>query len=248
MLPAAGYKYLGRSYEEIDCQAFVEACLRDIGIRINLPGSNSWYRFVMQNGWTGTPEECRKKFGQIPAGAFLFILEHNGREPEKFRTDGIGNASHIGIVTGQREGAIHSSLSRGCVAESKFKGKTIRGGWNAIGLWKELSYGEKIDGLLRGTDSGGGGKGSMRKARVVGGGLNLRKIASRGAESLELIPDGTELTVMEDQGSWSLVEHNGKEGWVMNAFLKTVEDEESTTRARLMKIYDELGDILGLRG
>ena len=27
----AGDKYLGRSYEEMDCQAFVERCMADVG-------------------------------------------------------------------------------------------------------------------------------------------------------------------------------------------------------------------------
>ena len=52
----AGDKYLGRSYEEMDCQAFVERCMRDVGLKMDLGGSNSWYREVMKNGWVGTPE------------------------------------------------------------------------------------------------------------------------------------------------------------------------------------------------
>ena len=38
----AGDKYLGRSYEEMDCQAFVEKCMADVGYRRDLGGSNSW--------------------------------------------------------------------------------------------------------------------------------------------------------------------------------------------------------------
>ena len=92
--------YLGVPYSHLDCQAFVERCLRDIGIDKNLPGSNAWYREVKDHGWVGTPEECKQKYGLIPPGAFLFILEQNGKEPEKYKGDGIGNASHIGIYTG----------------------------------------------------------------------------------------------------------------------------------------------------
>ena len=28
----AGDKYIGRSYEEMDCQAFVESCMADVGL------------------------------------------------------------------------------------------------------------------------------------------------------------------------------------------------------------------------
>ena len=49
----AGDKYLGRSYEEMDCQAFVEKCMADVGYPRDLGGSNSWYRECMKNGWVG---------------------------------------------------------------------------------------------------------------------------------------------------------------------------------------------------
>ena len=71
-LARAGYTYIGRLYSEMDCQAFVEQCLADCGMKINLPGSNAWYRRM---DWTGTPEECKAQFGRIPVGAFLFILK-----------------------------------------------------------------------------------------------------------------------------------------------------------------------------
>ena len=53
----AGFKYLGTPYSVMDCQAFVEKCLADCGIHKNLAGSNAWYRYIMQNGWIGTPED-----------------------------------------------------------------------------------------------------------------------------------------------------------------------------------------------
>ena len=151
-LANAGFKYLGRSYKEMDCQKFVEKCLADIGMRVDLPGSNAWYRKMT---WTGTPEECKKRFGCVPAGAFLFILAFDGGERARGYTDILGNASHIGIVTNTGKGAIHSSQSRGEVCESAFKGKTIpNGGWNRIGLWNVLSYGTKVDGMLNDGDGG----------------------------------------------------------------------------------------------
>lgn len=173
----AALKYLGIAYSVMDCQAFVEKCMSDAGVSRNLAGSNTWYR---QMTWVGTPEECRKKFGLIPKGAFLYILEQDGGEPEKYRKDGIGNASHIGLYTGMTademvlpmanqfgdkatrnafvkkvafgDGAMHSSSTRKCVCTSKFAGKTISGGgWNRIGLWSAFSYGEAVDAILSGN-------------------------------------------------------------------------------------------------
>ena len=139
-LGAVGFEKLGTPYRQMDCQAFIEWCLRQCGLKKDLAGSNAWYREVMKNGAVMTPEECVKQLGKVPAGAFLFIHAFDGGEPEKYRKDGLGNASHIGIATGRGEGAIHSSASRGCVAESRFRNKTISGGWNRVGLWDRVSY------------------------------------------------------------------------------------------------------------
>ena len=138
----AGDKYLGRKYEEMDCQGFVERCMADVGYPRDLGGSNSWYRECMKNGWVGSPEDCAKEFGSVPKGALLFILEPvSASTPAKFRNDGVGDATHMGIVTGRNEGAIHSSKSRGGVVTSKFKGKTIpNGGWNRVGLLEVFEY------------------------------------------------------------------------------------------------------------
>ena len=141
-LAAVGFEKLGTPYRKMDCQAFVEWCLRQCGLKKDLAGSNAWYREVMRNGWVGSPEACVQQFGKVPAGAFLFIHAFDGGEERRGYRDGLGNASHIGIVTGKGEGAIHSSSSRGCVAESVFRNKTVpNGGWNRVGLWTaEVKY------------------------------------------------------------------------------------------------------------
>ena len=164
-LAKAGCKYIGTPYSKIDCQKLWEKMLADCGLSMDLGGSNSWYRYIMQHGWCGTPEECKKKYGCIPAGATLFIREEVSEStPEKFRDDGIGDITHMGDYTAMTgaemcdiaigegvgdadrynfgNGAIHSSSSRGGVCTSKFEGKTIpNGGWNRIGLFLEqVSY------------------------------------------------------------------------------------------------------------
>ena len=49
-LAAAGFKYIGRSYQEMDCQTFFEKCLQDAGITEDLKGSNAWYRKIRKEG------------------------------------------------------------------------------------------------------------------------------------------------------------------------------------------------------
>ena len=65
------------TYDRLDCQAFVEAVLKEIGVRkqdgsvYDWKGSNSMYRNYFS--WRGTVDECIKKFGSLPIGAFVYI-------------------------------------------------------------------------------------------------------------------------------------------------------------------------------
>ena len=215
-----GFKYLGVPYSQMDCQAFVEKCLADCGLKMDLAGSNAWYREVNKNGVILTPEECVRQLGCVPKGAFLFILEHDGKEPEKYKPDGLGNASHIGLCTIPRgEGAIHSSSSRGCVAESVFKQKTINGGWNRVGLWNRVAY-----------DYGGGGTPAPepapepepipeKKIAIVGNvpagnrqNVNFRTRPNTNAALIERIPCGDTVEVLSEDGEWAMIRWPGQTG------------------------------------
>lgn len=96
--------YLGKPYSKWDCQAFVEQVLKDLGVRkpdgspYNWKGSNSMYRNYIR--WRGTIEECKKKFGCIPSGAFMFLVKHDGGEVKNGYHDDLGNASHVGLYVG----------------------------------------------------------------------------------------------------------------------------------------------------
>ena len=258
-LARAGCKYLGTPYSKLDCQAFVEKALSDCGCSINLPGSNAWYRRMT---WVGTPEDCKKKYGYIPPGAFLYIWKNDGGEVQRGYHDGKGNASHIGIYTGMTgaemvniaiadgdtktdktdfgDGAIHSSSTREKVCTSNFAGKAISGGWNRVGLDETIiSY---------------FGDESMQvtyQARVVGGKLNFRKQPDTNADSYGRIPDGTVVTVVEDLGGWSKIQYDGKTGYVVSQYLEEITQGQETVtvnRDELQKVYDAISSMLGLRG
>ena len=96
--------YIGQPYSRYDCQGFVEQVLTDLGVRkpdgtpYNWKGSNSMFRNHIR--WRGTIEECKKKFGEIPQGAFVFLVKHDGGEQQKRYHDDLGNASHVGLYIG----------------------------------------------------------------------------------------------------------------------------------------------------
>ena len=222
-----GDKYIGTPYSKMDCQGFVERCLSDAGIRKDLAGSNAWYRFVLKNGWVGTPEECRKRFGSIPKGAFLFILKNDGGETTRGYRDGLGNESHIGLYTGRGQGALHSSSSRGCVCESTFAGKTIRnGGWNTVGLWKELDYGQQINALLTGTEEvkemtamiETTMEGAATVTSANGKPVRVRTKPSTKSGIVTSLPSGTAVEVLETNGDWCRIAY-AQTGWMIKQFL-----------------------------
>ena len=234
----AGDKYIGTSYSEMDCQAFVERCMRDCGMKKDLGGSNSWYRECIRTGWTGTPEECMRTFGSIPKGALLFILKQDGKEPAKFRSDGIGNASHIGIKTGRGEGAIHSSSSKGCVATSKFKDRSIaNGGWNRVGLLSGFDYGKTVNWMLAhigiGAEPKDGKKEETKIMKAVvkapnGGKVKLRQSNdpnSRLYGIYDEIPSYTTVDVESQGTKWCWIHVGSRTGWMMTEFLEIIADD-----------------------
>ncbi len=244
----AGSKYLGRPYDRkqpggMDCQDFYEQCLKDCGLSMDLGGSNAWYRKIRSTGWTGSPEECKAKFGSIPKGATLFIHAFDGGEEKRGYHDGLGNASHIGIKTGTGKGAIHSSASRGCVAESEFHDKTIRGGgWNMVGLSTLFDYGDKINRILNGgadpepdqeppwEDDPGGDEVKTPEKAVVdvpnGTTVNMRSKASTSSALVERVPHGEEVTVLKKEKDWSRCSWKKWTGWIMNVYLVFEPEED----------------------
>ena len=224
-LSFAGDKYLGTPYKEMDCQKFVEKCMQACGLYKDLTGSNAWYRECIRNGWTGTPEECVKKYGTVPKGAILFIHAFDGGEEKKGYHDGLGNASHMGIKTGRNDGAIHSSQSRGCVATSKFKDKTIpNGGWNRVGLLSYFNYGNPVNWVDQHETTGEKPKEEDKLIDVIiksknGGAINLRSGASTSKSLVDRIPSGSKVKMIGGKEGWCQIEWNRKKGWVASEFV-----------------------------
>lgn len=138
-------------YDQVDCQAFCELVLSDIGIRqengraYNWKGSNDMARNACS--WLGTKDECMKTFGGIPLGAWAFIWEDKtGNEEKRGYHDGKGNFSHIGIYVG-------NNTVRDSTRYKDSSGKYVRDGvanralsaFNRIGLCYLLDFTGQAD-------------------------------------------------------------------------------------------------------
>ena len=226
-LADVGFEKIGTSYSVMDCQAFVEWCVAKLGIIIDLRGSNAWFRYVMKHGWTGTPEECKKKYGCIPRGAFLFIWKNDGGEKDRGYNDGLGNATHIGICTMPRgKGAINSSSSNGCVCESKFEGKSINGGWNRVGLWLETVSYEKVNPAEADQEP-------IEEWAIVyaedGNPVKMRAKPSTTCRTWWKVPNGSQVVVLNAEEKWSEIIWAGQSGWMMSKFLRAEADFYTVT-------------------
>ncbi len=136
--------YIGRPYSKLDCQAFVEEVLKDLGVRkpdgstYNWKGSNSMFRNHIT--WRGTIDECRKKFGSIPQGAFMFLVRHDGGEVPRGYHDDLGNASHVGLYLGTSPlPCMDSSQGRGKVDYCKLSVFTHVGLMDMIDYYNEAT-------------------------------------------------------------------------------------------------------------
>ena len=130
--------YEGTPYSKLDCQAFVEQVLKDLGVRkedgtpYNWRGSNSMWRTHIK--WKGSIDECVSKFGEIPLGAFLFKIKWDGKEEERGYHDGLGNASHVGLYVGTSPLPVMDSQPTGGVQYRKLSTFTH------VGLMDMIDY------------------------------------------------------------------------------------------------------------
>jgi len=141
---------LGTPYARMDCQALVRQSIAAAGGERPPKGVNTLMRSDSIQWW-GTLENARAR-GMLAPGAALLIHSDDGGEPARYRGDGMGNFSHIGLYAGENAltdtGAdgraracdvIHSSQTLGRVA-----GSTLRNGWTHVAWLREIDYGREI--------------------------------------------------------------------------------------------------------
>ena len=192
-----------------------------------------------------------KEFGSVPKGALLFIREDvSASTPGKFRSDGIGDITHMGVKTGRGDGAIHSSRSRGCVCTSKFRDRTIpNGGWNRVGLLNVFSYGKTVDWVLE--HGGSEGSDNNVKERVPmkgtvtaksGSTVKLRQKPGTDCTIYWNIPVGTEVEIVDQRENWSKCICSGLTGWMKNEFIR-MEGEKDLLIAQEPSVIEDPGQF-----
>lgn len=174
--------HVGYTYDELDCQAFVEHCVRQAGGRMDYLGTNDMAR---RAAWLGTLDEARAQ-GRLVPGAGLLIREATEANlPARYAGDGLGDFSHVGLYVGENAltdtdkngrrracDVVHSSATMGRVA-----GSTLQNGWTHALWFSEIDYavtagagagagGTNADGT--GTGTSGAGTGAVTSGTNAG--------------------------------------------------------------------------------
>ena len=190
--------HVGYTYDELDCQAFVEHCVRQAGGRMDYLGTNDMAR---RAAWLGTLDEARAQ-GRLVPGAGLLIREATEANlPARYAGDGLGDFSHVGLYVGENAltdtdkngrrracDVVHSSATMGRVA-----GSTLQNGWTHALWFSEIDYAVTAgagaggtstsagisDTVTGGTGTGNGGTGTGTNT----GGTNTGGTGSAGTST-----------------------------------------------------------------
>ena len=200
---------LGITYAQEDCQAFVEQTIKRAGGSMpNYRGSNDMFRNACDSVH---PLDVAIREGLIAPGCVLFIVKQDGGEPERYKSDNQGNASHIGIYTGGTPEVVHSSASKGGVV-----GSTLKNGWTHVGWLSVVDYLQDDAPVV-----------VAPTAQVVadsGDTVRLRVKPGRDAVTLVKVPVGSLVEVLARAPDWWQVAYLGTTGWMMREYLRLAED------------------------
>ena len=179
--------HVGYTYDELDCQAFVEHCVRQAGGRMDYLGTNDMAR---RAAWLGTLDEARAQ-GRLVPGAGLLIREATEANlPARYTGDGLGDFSHVGLYVGENAltdtdkngrrracDVVHSSATMGRVA-----GSTLQNGWTHALWFSEIDYA-----VTAGAGAGAGGA----NADGTGTGAGTETSAGNGGTGTGEVTSGT---------------------------------------------------------
>ena len=231
---ATAAAHVGYTYEEMDCQAFIEHCVRQAGGSMDYRGSNDMARGA---AWLGTLSQARAQGRLVPGAGVLIREETEENLPARYAGDGLGDFSHVGLYVG--EGALtdtdkngrmrscdvaHSSATMGRVA-----GSTLQGGWTHVLWFPEIDYGASGGAGNAATGDGlTAGASPVRFATVVspdGNPVKLRKSASREETLYWLVGAGARVEVERTRDGWSLIralctDGRTRRAWMMDRYLR----------------------------
>ena len=234
---------VGYTYDEMDCQAFIEHCARQAGGTMDYLGTNDMAR---RAAWLGTLADAHAQGRLVPGAGLLIREETDANLPARYAGDGLGDFSHVGLYVGpdaltdtDKNGdarscdVVHSSATMGRVA-----GSTLQNGWTHVMWFSEIDYGadarpgveigagvgqedggmDTSDGLTAGTPAA-----NVKRYAVVaspdGSPVKLRKSASQQEPMYWLVNADARVLVEREKDGWALVRAICTDGYTRRAYM-----------------------------
>ena len=247
---------VGYTYDEMDCQTFIEHCARQAGGTMDYLGTNDMAR---RAAWLGTLSDARAQGRLVPGAGLLIREETEANLPARYAGDGLGDFSHVGLYVGENAltdvdkngnarscDVVHSSATMGRVA-----GSTLQNGWTHVMWFAEIDYGENVGtGVEAGTEISQGATNATtgpeegltagtpvmdaaRYAMVVspdGGPVKLRKSASAEETLYWLVNAGARVQVERERDGWALIRAICTDGYTRRAYMMARYLEEENER------------------
>lgn len=237
------------TYQQLDCQAYVEQAVINAGGSMSYLGSNDMARHAAV--WLGTLDNAKAE-GKLVSGAGLLIhKDDESNLPARYQGDGLGDFSHVGLYLGddlavqdkpkgsllnKKCNCVHSSASMGRVA-----GTTVKNGWTHVIWFKEIDYGVDVaSGVTLGAnvpsiladpvDQSGfetinaqlSGASAPVIAMVYSENRKPVKLRAKPSTKCPIYwtrDIGTAVTVLERGDTWCKVRSRSRQGYMMTQFL-----------------------------
>ena len=190
----AAREMIGTPYSELDCINLIKKVIR------TAPGGDKNYTTAGTNDlWNSDGKSAKYRDLTWKQEGI------SGAKPGMlaFMGVGTGDVSHTGLVT-ERGTVLHSSKSRGEVVETEL---TEKRGWNGLGKHRMIA--------VDGEETADSDEGEIVTVCAQGG-LRMRKKPK--GRYMQMIPDGAQLTVLEEKDGWLRVEYRGFTGWVSGEY------------------------------
>ena len=247
---ATAAAHVGYTYEEMDCQAFIEHCVRQAGGSMDYRGSNDMARGA---AWLGTLSQARAQGRLVPGAGVLYVYLLNGGKPARaLRRRRPGRLQPCGPLRGRgrphrhRQKRQDAQLRRGAFQRyhGPRAGSTLQGGWTHVLWFPDIDYGASggagnaaaagTAATTAATGAGTTGDGltagasPVRFATVVspdGNPVKLRKSASREETLYWLVGAGARVEVERTRDGWSLIraictDGRTRRAWMMDRYLR----------------------------
>ena len=216
-----GWRYVPNAARagEVDCSGAFEYWYKQAGSYCP-HGSNSMYR---------THSKIKGRIGEIELKPGMPVYRHknDGGEPDKYKSDGLGNFNHVGLYIGNGK----------CIeAKGEQYGVVISdiSSWEYTSQLKYTVYdveeGSSSDAdVISGADAPVDDPAEQYSFPIAahvstpqGGSLNLRKKPSTSSDStiMKRIPNDTQLTLTDSKPGWYRTTYDCVGGWVNADFIE----------------------------